>query len=244
MNGNKWLINRRWLLCGTLMLTVFLVACQSGSPKNTGEAAYDENLASALLAKGQTALQKDQLTSPENDNAYYYFRKVLLMAPDQPEARNGMEAIFDRYLDFARTAHNNGDFPRALAMVDQAEKILLPSKTSKAMRVQILEEQKRVAEAKKAKKPVVVKVKEAEIDGIEYLLSIEGLNSKDKKIRERLKLIAEHTQTLKGSVRIEGRDEDENHWIYEQLKAAVPQFTLHADIRKSQYPKVVVLRPN
>jgi len=243
MNGNKRLIDGHRALCVFILMTMLhLMACQSTGQKNSNSAAYDENLAAALLAKGQAALQKDQLTTPENDSALYYFHKVLLMAPDQPEARSGLEAIFDRYLDFARTAHNNGDFPRALAMVDQAEKILLPSKTSKAMRVQILAEQKRVEDAKRARKPV--KVKEAEIDGIEYLLSIEGLNSKDKKIRERLKLIAEHTRALKGSVRIEGRDEAECHWIHEQLKAAVPQFTLRADIRKSQYPKVVVLRPD
>jgi len=237
MNANKRFGWFCWILVAFL-----LVACQGGGHKQSAAKAYDENLAAALLSKGQAALERNQLTTPENDNALYYFRKVLLMDPDYADAHSGLEAIFDRYVQFSRSALDNGDYVKALAMVNQAEQILLPTKSSKALRVQILDEQKKVADDKKAKKSV--KIKEAEIDGIEYLLSIEGLNNKDKKIRERLKLIAEHTQTLKGSVRIEARDETEGRWIHEQLKAAVPKFKLQADIRKSQYPKVVVLRPD
>lgn len=237
MVANKQVRLTRWVLAACLLLG----ACQPGGQRPPTQ-AYDENLAAALLSKGQAALAKDQLTTPENDNAFYYFRKVLLMAPDQPDARSGLEAIFDRYLQFARVAIKNGDFTKAVAMVNQAEQILLPTKISTALRAEILDAQQKAADSTRARKNT--KNKAVATEGIEYLLSIEGLNKKDKKIRERLKLIAEHTQTLKGSVRIEARDEAEGQWIHEQLKADVPKFTLHADIRKSLYPKVVVLRPD
>lgn len=231
--------NNRFILASWVLLFALLVACQSGGHKNTPIRNYDENLAAALLHKGQAAFDKNQLISPENDNALYYYRKVLLMNPDHEGARSGLEAIFDRYVRLAQAAKSNGEYSKALSMLDKAEQVLLPSKASKALRVEILTQQKTEA-AKKSKMPI--KIKEAEIDGIEYLLSIEGLTNKDKKVRDRLRLIAEHTQTLKGSVRIEARDDAEGKWIHDQLKAAVPKFNLRADIRKSQYPKVVVLR--
>jgi len=196
-----------------ILLSLLLLACQM---QQIDPAAEQKKQVADLLGKGQAALQQDQLIAPENDCAVHYFREVLSIVPDQPQAQEGMQAVFNRYLDFARTAHNSGDFTQALAMVDQAEAILPPTAISQAMRTQILEEQARVAAAR-AKKLAATKAK-----GVDYLLSIEGLDKKDDKIQQRLKVIAEHVRTIKGSIRIEARSDAEGRWIYEQMKQDEP----------------------
>jgi hypothetical protein len=217
------------------LLALLLLACQM---QQVDPAAEQKKQVAELIGKGQAALQKDQLIAPDNDCAVYYFRQVLSLVPDQPQAQEGMQAVFNRYLDFARTAHNSGDFTQALAMVDQAELILPPTTISQAMRVQILEEQARVAAAR-AKKLAAAKAK-----GVDYLLSIEGLDKKDDKIRQRLKVIAEHVRTIKGFIRIEARNDAEGRWIYEQMKQDEPHYSFHPDIHHSQHPKIVVLKPD
>jgi hypothetical protein len=219
-----------------IFLSLVLLACQL---QGVDPAAEQKKQVAGLLGKGQAALQQDQLITPENDCAVYYFRQVLSIVPDQPQAQEGMQAIFNRYLDFARTAHNSGDFTQALAMVDQAELILPPTNISQEMRTQILEEQARVAAAK-AKKLAAARLAK----GVAYLLSIEGLDKKDDKVQQRLKVIAEHVRAIKGSIRIEARNDAEGRWIYEQLKLDEPQYSFHADIHHSQYPKIVVFKPD
>jgi len=228
----------KWALNGILLLSLF--ACQSGS-KSPQTTEVDESLISLWLYKGNTALAEDRLTSPEGENAVFYFHKVLRQVPQHPDAYTGMEKVFDRYLELAREAKGRGEYSQALELLDRAEAVVIPTRISTALRDEIVTAQ----QAARAKSRVQSgkKLTQAERDeGIEYLLSIQGLNEKDKKIRDRLKLIAEHVASIKGHVRIEGRSDAEIQWIEAQLKGAVPKYTLRARTGKTLYPKVIVLK--
>ena len=227
-----------WLLMAVLLLV--LQACQMPPTEQQKAAEMQKKQVTLLLAKGQAALQADQLITPEDDCALTYFHAVQALVPEQAEAKAGIEAIFNRYLDLARTAHNSGDFTQALAMVDQAEKILPPTTISQEMRMQIFEEQARVAAAAKARKPANSKAAK----GVEYLLSIDDLDKKNDKIQQRLALLAEHIRTVKAAtIRIDARNDAEGRWIVEQLKHAEADYPFHAEIHKSQHPKIIVFKP-
>lgn len=221
------------------ILLVSLFACQSGHKSSQGSQVADESLINLWLYKGNTALAEDRLSSPEEDNAVFYFHKILRQLPDHPDAYTGMERVFDRYLALARQAKERGEYSKALELLDRAEAVVIPTRISTALRDEIITAQQ--AARAKSRAQSGKKLTQAEKDeGIEYLLSIQGLNEKDKKIRDRLKLIAEHVATIKGHVRIEARNEAEIQWIEAQLKGAVPKYNLRVQTGKTLYPKVIV----
>jgi len=57
-----------------------------------------------LLYAGLQALDADRLLSPENNNAFNYFSRALVMDSDNEIAREGIAAIVARYLALARLA--------------------------------------------------------------------------------------------------------------------------------------------
>lgn len=225
------------VLAGILLASLW--ACQGN--QNLQATEVDQNQIRLWLYKGDTALAEDRLTSPEGDNAVFYFHKVLRQVPEHPEAYTGMEKVFDRYLELARQAKHRGEYSKALQLLDRAEAVVIPTRISTALRDEIITAQQAARARSRAQsgKPLTQAEKD---EGIEYLLSIQGLNEKDKKIRDRLKLIAEHVVTIKGRVRIEGRDEVETRWIEGQLKSAVPKYALRVQTAKTLYPKIIVFK--
>jgi len=238
MNAGKVLTKGR--LAAVMLLLVVLASCQfldNGDRARAEAAAKEQQRLAGLLAQGQAALQQDKLSAPENDNAVFYFREVLASSPDNADAKAGLDAVFNRYLDRARDAHNASDFVQALTLVDEAEKILPPSSLSQTMRTQILEEQARAAVAKAKKQAAAPR------ERVEYKLDPDSLTNRDDKIQERLKRIAEHVRTVKGTIRIDARTDTEGKWILEQLKQDEPQYNFHRDLHKSAVPKIVLWMP-
>ena len=70
-----------------------------------------------LLSKGQQSLDAFRLMTPEDDNAYGYYRAVLWLDPTNEDANEGIQGIVDRYITLTRKAadrHNNGRARRYL----------------------------------------------------------------------------------------------------------------------------------
>ncbi len=55
----------------------------------------------SLLAAGDAALADYRLTTPDEDNAYDYYRRALAMDPAQPQALAGLDRIADAYAELA-----------------------------------------------------------------------------------------------------------------------------------------------
>jgi len=53
-------------------------------------------------------MRADRLTVPPNDNAYYYYRRILALEPAHSEALTGLQRIGDQYAGMARRAHKRG----------------------------------------------------------------------------------------------------------------------------------------
>ena len=56
----------------------------------------------SLLRKGDSSLKDYRLTTPLNNNALYYFQKVLEMDPKNKKAQEGIEKVVSRYEILAR----------------------------------------------------------------------------------------------------------------------------------------------
>ena len=67
------------------------------------DAIQDEKI-TELLSLGRQAIDKYRLMTPEDDNAYGYFRAVLGQDPANEAARAGIKEIIDQYITLARKA--------------------------------------------------------------------------------------------------------------------------------------------
>jgi serine/threonine protein kinase len=75
-----------------------------------------------LLKKAALQLSALRLTTPPFDNAYETYQKIFSMAPDNSQARAGLEKIADKYEQLARNARNLT--PKKLAFIERGLKVL------------------------------------------------------------------------------------------------------------------------
>ena len=89
------------------------VAVEPDAAVATTAAPADKEALAALLAQGQQALDDYRLMTPEQDNAYYYLREALQLAPDNASAQAGIQRIVDIYVVLTRKEVNKGELARA-----------------------------------------------------------------------------------------------------------------------------------
>jgi serine/threonine-protein kinase PpkA len=76
---------------------------------------------SKLLENGTQAFAAGRLSSPEQDSAQFYYEQVILLDPDNLLARQGIEAIGQKYLALARTAIGAQQLTKAASYIDLAK---------------------------------------------------------------------------------------------------------------------------
>ena len=83
------------------------------------QTAIAEEIASSLsevdvlLEAGDLALKEDRLTTPDEDNANYYYLKVLEVDPSSHATKKGRLQVANRYRDLAQASFNKGDSAKA-----------------------------------------------------------------------------------------------------------------------------------
>ncbi len=70
-----------------------------------------------LLARAAQQLAEMQLTTPPEDNAYVSYQNVLVMDPDNAQAKHGLDQIAGKYQQFALLQQHAGHPQRGLVMV-------------------------------------------------------------------------------------------------------------------------------
>lgn len=73
-----------------------------------------------LLESGDRALATNRLTTPVNDSAVYYYRKVLELSPHNSRAEAGLEQVVKTYITLAEQRSRRGDNPAARKFLDRA----------------------------------------------------------------------------------------------------------------------------
>jgi serine/threonine-protein kinase PpkA len=72
---------------------------------------------------GSEALQAYRLTLPAENNALYYYRKVLAVEPEHQAARDGVASVASRYAVLADKALNEDDMEQARRYLDRGFKV-------------------------------------------------------------------------------------------------------------------------
>lgn len=240
-------------LIGLISLSFLLVACETSSvrPTATGESSVgEEQTASAspdkgrgsatleqrLLIQAQEAFRLARYTTPQHNNAYDKFHSVLLLNPENPQARAGLQAILLRYAQLVRSAIERGRLRAANAYLNQAE-LFYPASAL----LMDLKQQIKAAKADQHKAQQVVQKVETPKD--EYALSVSELSARSDAIKARLSDIALRVKDSDESVLIFARSDREGRWIYKQLKLAADGYRVRGDIRIAKAPKVRILPP-
>ncbi len=114
------------------------------APATEGLGADDGRLAhlrsqvtTALAWLARRSLADNRLTSPPEDNAYYYFNRLLEVEPGNPEALQGIARVAGAYADMAEQAVRQKDYPRAEQYVDRGLQVDPDNKRLQVLRSNI-----------------------------------------------------------------------------------------------------------
>ena len=72
-----------------------------------------------LLRLARQALDDYRLSSPEKNNAFYYYRKVLEEDPNNAEALRGVTRIADRYADLTERERDQFHYRKARTYLER-----------------------------------------------------------------------------------------------------------------------------
>lgn len=183
--------------------------------------AYDEDALYALLDAADAALAEDRLLTPEQDNAYHYFREALAMAPDHPLARRGFERIVESYLALASRAIERERWASARSMLDRAGIVDGDHLGIAALRRQV----ELLANARRESVPLVQSAVRGRSPGTATQLKRLGRKARQANTR----------------VTIRAASDADGRWIYEQMNKAPGERRIRASLQIGAPPKVTVL---
>lgn len=124
------------------------------------QSAEIEQQLNQWLASAEKAFNENRLTTPSDDNAHFYYSKVLELQPNNEVAKNGLNEITDRYIKMARQSLLNKSVDKARTSINKVraiapndERIADLEQQYQVIKKQVDEEQKRAAaEAERRKK--------------------------------------------------------------------------------------------
>jgi general secretion pathway protein A len=90
-----------------------------------------------LLSQGRQSIEKYRLLTPEDDNAYGYFRAVLSQDPDNKEARDGIQEIIRLYIILSRKSVDRNNNDRAMRYITRGLSIQPDNKELLALKESI-----------------------------------------------------------------------------------------------------------
>ncbi|MFL0810561.1 MAG: N-acetylglucosaminyltransferase [Agarilytica sp.] len=189
-----------------------------------------------LLEQAQDSFRRGRYTTPVHSNAYDTFHSVLIINPENSQARAGLQAILLRYAELIRTAMREGRFSAASATLRQVE-LYYPANAL------LMDLKRDIVSAKKAmlNRPAMVEQKTEQHE--EILLSVHHINKNTPEIQDTFKNIAERLHETQESILIFARNDREGRWIYKQIKKAANGYRVRGDIRISRKPKLRILPP-
>ncbi|WP_457667108.1 protein kinase domain-containing protein [Thiolapillus sp.] len=90
---------------------------------NIEETVAQEETIASLMQKAEEALKKYRLTSPKNSSAYYYYRKILKLAPGNKAASQGIRKLAGKYGILSDKALQKEDEKKARSYLERGLRI-------------------------------------------------------------------------------------------------------------------------
>lgn len=167
-------------------------------------------------------MQKQRLTTPLEDNAYFRYLQVLSRDPDNPDALLGISRIVETYLSWAVAALNRDQFGRASAMLTKANSVdenhpdLAPLWA-------------RLEAARQRERDVIT-------------LPAQEVADRSKALAQRLLELAQAHQSPQAIIKIHARTDADGRWIYQQMNLGTED-RLRATIQTGLPPAVQLSYP-
>jgi serine/threonine protein kinase len=96
------------------------VFTEKTEPEDTYNSKHDlEFQAGEYIHKAQQSLDEYRLTTPDSDNAYYYYQLILEQDPEHEEALEGIALIADMYADLAEKEIDKFRYAKARVYIDR-----------------------------------------------------------------------------------------------------------------------------
>ncbi|MEX1032392.1 MAG: hypothetical protein WDZ30_03455 [Cellvibrionaceae bacterium] len=188
-----------------------------------------------LLSAAEAALAADRFTSPIHDNAFDRFQAVLLLRPDNEQAKSGLQQIFASYVGMIRAALNRNQLDAARTLTESARLVDHDHPILDELAAEIAVARERLA---------AQRLERGESgDDTEIPLSAQHLDRRDPTVVQALQALAARIKEAEASMLIVARSDAEGRWIYQQMSEGVPDYRLRGDIRVGSEPKILLLPP-
>ncbi|MCP8897751.1 N-acetylglucosaminyltransferase [Gilvimarinus xylanilyticus] len=231
-----------WRHCLAVLAALWLVGCaqpvveppppepapEPAEPKISPAQAKANKIA-WRLSRGDRALARDRLLSPNYDNAYDHYQAVLLLESDNREAQLGLQAIVLRYLDMSRSAAQRSRFRDAEIYLDRAASVL-PDNAA----VQDMVARQREAMDKPLERP-------ESSDSVR--LNTSALAARSTEAKAQLATLAQRARSQDIMVLIVAASDAQGRWIYQTMREAVPGYLLRGDIKIGSPARIEFLPP-
>ncbi|MEH6826039.1 MAG: hypothetical protein V7629_19260 [Motiliproteus sp.] len=177
----------------------------------------------ALLDRADQAINAKRLTLPKGNNAMEYYRRVLVLKPGYEEARLGLEALVERYIEWSDAELRQGRLALARRYLQRARQVDPAS-------AKIAQAAARLMRADGARQVSAI---------ARYTrLDRRQLRVKSADLVALLGSLADRIRADNARVTIEAPTDSLGRWIYQQLNQRHEEYRIRANFRLEAQPGV------
>jgi Tfp pilus assembly protein PilN len=205
------------------------------------------NSVAFLLGEAGWAFEKDKLTTPKGQNAYFFITKVLSKDPGNPKAFIALEKIVQRYYVLLRASLKQGKVEQARVFWSRAKTVKPKHDQLKAMKNLIDDyvanqdglDVIKVAAPTSYSQPGPVTAAPV-IRTQKLLLPLELISQKNEKLAAWLVTLAQDTQMMQATMLIVAPKDNQARWVYKVMNGADPEQRIRANIKRSRPARIEV----
>ncbi len=187
----------------------------------------------ALLDEADQAMADKRLTTPEHYNAWSFYQRVLMLQPENAEARQGLDKIVERYLAWSRSASQRGKLSTARLYLQRASLVNPEYPALKQAKLKLQSQPK--SESKAKAKPKL------ESTGKYIQLNAAAVKARSRSAQQKIRQVADVIRANDARVVIEAPNDLAGRWIYQQLNRRHEDYRVRANMKIEQRPAIRLL---
>jgi len=188
------------------------------------------------LGEAGWAFEKDKLTTPKGESAYYYLSRVLAKEPRNPLALAALEKIVKRYYALLQASLNKGKVEQARVFWSRAKKVMPKHGELPTMKLLI--------DNHKVKQPMaVVSGPVTALPALrtqKLLLPARLLKLQDEPLASWLVAVAKKAHDLQATMLIVAPTDTQARWVYRVMNSADPEQRIRANIKHSRPARIEI----
>ena len=189
-----------------------------------------------LLGAAGWAFEKDKLTTPKSESAYYYLSRVLAKEPQNPLALVALEKIVQRYYVLLQASLNKDKVEQARVFWSRAKKVMPKHDGLTAMKVLI--DNHKVKQAMTVVPGPVTALPALRTQKL--LLPVALIEQQDKQLAQWLMAVAKKAHDLQATMLIVAPKDTQARWVYQAMNSADPEQRIRANIKHSRPARVEI----